>query len=62
MRVTVDADTCAGHGVCIGICPEVFDLTDEGYTITRLTDVPAQLEAAVRQAAQQCPTGAIQVD
>ena len=30
MKVAVDEERCAGHGVCMGLCPEVFDLGDEG--------------------------------
>ena len=33
MKVEVDADQCKGHGVCWGLCPEVFDLTDDGYAV-----------------------------
>jgi ferredoxin len=62
VRVTVDADRCAGHGVCMGLCPEVFDLTDEGYAVTKLTEVPPQYESAVRRAVEQCPTWAVSVE
>ena len=62
MKVTVDDDRCGGHGVCTGLCPEVFQLTDDGYAVAVLAEVPAQFETAVRQAAQQCPTQAILVE
>lgn len=62
MRVSVDSDVCGGHGVCVGLCPDVFDLSDDGYAITLVTDVPPSLESAVQQAVVQCPTRAIQVD
>ena len=35
MKVTVDDDRCRGHGVCGTICPEVFTLTDDGYTVVQ---------------------------
>ena len=59
MRVTVDEDRCRGHGVCCVTCPEVFTLTDDGYSEVRDPDVPAALEAAVRAAAASCPERAI---
>jgi ferredoxin len=62
MRVSVDEERCAGHGVCIGLCPDVFDLTDAGYAVTLLTEVPSELEGDVRHASQQCPTSAIIVE
>lgn len=30
MKVYVDKDTCIGCGVCEGICPDVFKMTDDG--------------------------------
>jgi ferredoxin len=62
MRVFVDEDVCGGHGVCVGLCPEVFDLSDAGYAITLMTDVPPEFEPAAQQAAAQCPTRAIRVE
>jgi len=59
MKVEVDADRCQGHGVCCTLCPEVFSLTDDGYAVTLVTDVPAVHEEAVRAAVNQCPVLAI---
>jgi ferredoxin len=61
MNVEVDADCCGGFGQCVTICPAVFELTDAGYAVVRVDTVPAELEAAVRQAEQACPTNAITV-
>ena len=59
MKVRVDAGVCAGFGVCLGLCPEVFELHDDGYAIVRVDEVPQKLEDAVRKAASQCPSRAI---
>ena len=59
MKVRVDAAVCAGFGVCLGLCPEVFKLHDDGYAIVRVGEVPQELEDAVREAVSQCPSGAI---
>ena len=61
MRVAVDPDVCAGHGVCCTICPEVFELTDDGYSSVRVDEVPPDLEGRVADAVQQCPAQAISV-
>ncbi len=61
MRVAVDDDRCRGHAVCCTLCPEVFTLTDDGYTEARAPEVPAEFEAAVRTAAGSCPERAITV-
>jgi ferredoxin len=59
MKVRVDAGVCAGFGVCLGLCPEVFELHDDGYAIVRVDEVPQELEDAVRKAVDQCPSRAI---
>lgn len=59
MKVRVDASVCAGFGVCLGLCPEAFELHDDGYAIVRVGEVPPELEDAVRTAVIQCPSGAI---
>lgn len=59
MKVRVDAEICAGFGVCLGLCPEIFRLHDDGYAVVLIGDVPPELEEAVRQAVNQCPSTAI---
>lgn len=59
MRVTVDDDRCRGHGVCCALCPEVFALTDDGYSEVLLPEVPARLRDTVRKALVSCPERAI---
>jgi ferredoxin len=59
MRVSVDEDLCRGHAVCCTLCPEVFALTDDGYSTVQVGEVPAELEEAVRSAVNRCPERAI---
>lgn len=59
MKVRVDTNLCAGFGICVGTCPEVFELHDDGYAVAVVSDVPAELEDLVRRAASQCPAQAI---
>ncbi len=61
MEVAVDDDRCQGHARCWSICPEVFDLDDEGHAIVTKPQVPTELEEKVRNAAQNCPEQAITV-
>ncbi len=62
MKVTVDAGICAGFSVCLGVCPEVFELHEDGYAVVRVVEVPPEHEDAVRQAVSQCPSNAIALD
>jgi ferredoxin len=59
MRVAVDEDTCRGHGMCLTFCPEVFEMTDDGWAVADPEEVPAELEGAVREAVENCPERAI---
>ena len=61
MKVTVDEDRCRGHAVCWGLCPEVFTLTDDGYSVVLVPEVPPALEEVVHAAVRQCPERAITV-
>jgi len=47
-----------GDETCVEICPEVFEM--EGYVaITKMDEVPEELEEACREAAESCPAEAI---
>lgn len=59
MKVTVDDQRCRGHGVCTTLCPEVFQLNDDGYSEVQVPEVPAGLEESARQAIADCPEQAI---
>lgn len=59
MKVAVDADVCAGFAHCWALCPDVFELSDAGYAVVIVDEVPPELEDTVRTAAQNCPTRAI---
>jgi ferredoxin len=59
MRVAVDEDTCRGHGMCLTFCPEVFEMTDDGWAVADPEEVPTELEGAVREAVENCPERAI---
>ena len=65
MKVKVDLDLCQGHSVCLGECPEVFDVvdSDEGYPqVVVLVQQPGEaLRDKVEKAARFCPNHVITV-
>ena len=69
MKVWIDQDLCTGDGLCEEICPSVFTLLDDGLAYVKqgddvlsspggaeeLADVPAGMDDAVVEAAEECP-------
>ncbi|MFF7334794.1 ferredoxin [Streptomyces sp. NPDC090306] len=62
MKVIVDEVRCCGSGQCVLIAPEVFDQRDEDGIVVLLDPEPvAERHDAVREAADVCPTAAIEL-
>ena len=61
MRVEVDKETCTGCGVCVDMCPDVFELEGE-VAQAKVSDVPAEFEDAVKESAEACPSESIKVE
>jgi ferredoxin len=61
MRVTVDEEACIACGLCAETCPEVFELKDD-KVIAKMEEVPEELVESCREAAEECPVEAIQVE
>ncbi len=57
-KVTVDATTCVGCGLCEQNCPEVFQIKDDG-----IAHVKAQTCTThnLKDVADMCPVNAIQL-
>ncbi|WP_040782898.1 ferredoxin [Nocardia pneumoniae] len=61
MRIVADRERCIGSGMCALIASEVFDQEDDGRV--RLVDPePQRSHAAVREAVEACPSGALALD
>jgi ferredoxin len=58
VKAIVDKDTCTGCELCTQVCDPVFRMED-GVAVAG--PVPADAEESCRQAAEDCPVGAIQV-
>lgn len=61
MKATIDPDLCTGCGLCVDVCPEVFEM--EGEIATVLVDeVPADIEDTAQEAVESCPVEAITLE
>lgn len=61
MEVKVNKDACIGCGACQAVCPEVFELDDDGYAKTIKNEIKDEEKDAVIEASEGCPTSAIEV-
>ncbi len=59
MKVQVDDDRCRGHGMCCTLCPQVFEVTNDGFAVVLVTEVPPEHRDVVSRAVDQCPEHAI---
>ena len=62
MKAHVDHETCIGCGVCPSVCPEVFEMRDDGLSHVIVDTVPAGAEDAAKDAEESCPVDAITVE
>lgn len=62
MRVVIDYAKCIGAGTCADICPEVFEMGDDGLAHVINENPEPALHEKVKEAVAECPTGAIYVE
>lgn len=58
-KPVIDHDECIGDGICEQICPEVFELRDDGLAYVINENPDESLEDQVNEAIEECPTSAI---
>ena len=52
-------DKCIGCGMCESICPEVFEVVPEGFSVAK-KEVPEGCADKAEEARNSCPVGAIE--
>jgi ferredoxin len=61
MKPCVDEDLCIGCALCEDLCPEVFQLREDGLSQVINENPGPDLYDCVRDAESSCPTEAISV-
>lgn len=60
MEVEIMKDSCIGCGACEAICPDVFEIGEEGIAeVTK--EIKEEDKELVKEAKDMCPTEAIQI-
>jgi len=57
IRPKVDKNKCIGCGLCVSICPQVFELGDDGKS--KIINPNACEGCNCKEAAESCPAQAI---
>jgi ferredoxin len=61
MRVEIDHQTCLRSGQCFYLHPQVFREGPDGFPLPVVDPVPPELREEAEEAAEICPSGAIQL-
>lgn len=62
MKAYLDKSGCISCGLCVDICPEVFQMDDDGVAEVYVEDVPVEVEDAAVEAQDSCPVSVITVE
>ncbi len=58
MLLRVNKEKCIGCGLCVNLCPEVFELADDGKSVTK--EGADFSKDCVKEAKDGCPVSAIE--
>ena len=66
-KIEVNKDICIGCGACQAICPDVFEINDEGLAVAKEENkkkkkLPDEIKETATDAKENCPVQAIQVE
>jgi len=61
MKAVVDKNTCIGCGICVDICPEIFEIDPQGLSEAMVTEVSSYYLPDAMNAVSACPTNAIKI-
>lgn len=61
MKTFIDEELCIGCGLCVQVCPDVFEMKED-KAITKTETLNSEHESDCREAADNCPVTAIKIE
>ncbi len=62
MKAKINKNACIGCGSCAAICPEVFEIDDEGIAKVTVESINENQLNDATEASENCPTSAIEIE
>jgi len=61
MKININKEKCIGCGYCASVCPEVFELGEDGKSKVKEGVNFSDFEDQIKEAKEGCPVGAIEI-
>jgi ferredoxin len=61
MKTNINKEKCIGCGYCASVCPEVFELGEDGKSRVKEGVNFSDFEDQIKEAKEGCPVGAIEI-
>lgn len=61
MKIVVDTDLCEANAVCMGVCPECFEVEEDDSLTVIIESPPEELRPKVEEAVRLCPRQALKL-
>lgn len=62
MKAFIDKTGCISCGLCVSMCPAVFDMDDDGKAVAIMNDVPEGSMKSVISAQKACPASVVELE
>jgi ferredoxin len=62
MKIVVDRDLCEANQICMGFCPEVFQVEEDDTLTLKMEEIPESRRVEVEKAVRHCPRQALRLE